>query len=126
MAITNHERVGKALDLLKAGLKPYVERELRAINGQRWLDEAGAAFRDGKLPLEKGGQVNWDSTCPANRGVEFVEFGLWQEAGQFGAHTGQRAAHRPQRYNKKSSLRAESNDNSIIQTHSSTECLFIF
>src|SRR5688500_3433217 len=28
MAITNLERVGKALDLLKAGLGPFVEREL--------------------------------------------------------------------------------------------------
>ena len=26
MAITNHERVGKAMDLLKAGLGPFVER----------------------------------------------------------------------------------------------------
>ena len=30
MAITNHERVGKALDLLKAGLGPFVEREIRS------------------------------------------------------------------------------------------------
>ncbi|MDR7569184.1 MAG: Swt1 family HEPN domain-containing protein, partial [Armatimonadota bacterium] len=29
MAVTNHERVGKALDLLRAGLGPFVERELR-------------------------------------------------------------------------------------------------
>ena len=29
MAITNHERVGKALDLLKAGLAPFIERELK-------------------------------------------------------------------------------------------------
>ena len=29
MAITNHERVGKALDLLKAGLGPFVEREIK-------------------------------------------------------------------------------------------------
>ena len=29
MAITNHERVGKALDLLKAGLGPFVQREVR-------------------------------------------------------------------------------------------------
>ena len=28
MAITNHERVGKALELLKAGLGPFVEREM--------------------------------------------------------------------------------------------------
>jgi hypothetical protein len=30
VAITNHERVGKALDLLKDGLRPFVERELKA------------------------------------------------------------------------------------------------
>jgi hypothetical protein len=30
MAITNSERVGKALELLKDGLRPYVERELKA------------------------------------------------------------------------------------------------
>ena len=29
MAITNHERVGKALDLLRAGLAPFVEREIQ-------------------------------------------------------------------------------------------------
>ena len=27
MAITNHERAGKALDLLKAGVGPFVQRE---------------------------------------------------------------------------------------------------
>ena len=36
MAITNHERVGKALELLKAGLRPYVEREMRARYGGSW------------------------------------------------------------------------------------------
>ena len=30
MAITNHERVGKAMDLLRAGLAPFVEREVQA------------------------------------------------------------------------------------------------
>ena len=30
MAITNHERVGKALDLLKGGLGPFIEREVRS------------------------------------------------------------------------------------------------
>ena len=30
VAITNHERVGKALELLKDGLRPFVERELKA------------------------------------------------------------------------------------------------
>ena len=30
MAITNQERVGKALEFLKAGLVPFVEREFEA------------------------------------------------------------------------------------------------
>ncbi len=30
MAITNHERVGKAMELLRVGLAPFVEREVQA------------------------------------------------------------------------------------------------
>ncbi len=37
MAITNQERVGKGLDLLKLGLAPFVERELKAQDAQGWL-----------------------------------------------------------------------------------------
>lgn len=61
MAISNHERVGKALDLLKAGLRPYFEREMRSALGEKWLDEAANAFRDGRLPRDAKGAVNWDS-----------------------------------------------------------------
>lgn len=31
MAMTNHERVGKALEMLKAGLAPFIEREMKSI-----------------------------------------------------------------------------------------------
>ena len=40
MAITNNERVGKALDLLRDGLAPFIERELRNRFGPRVQDEA--------------------------------------------------------------------------------------
>ena len=40
MAITNHERVGKGLDLLKEGLYPFVERELQAQYGRYWITKA--------------------------------------------------------------------------------------
>ncbi|HYV04598.1 MAG TPA: hypothetical protein VFB82_08435 [Blastocatellia bacterium] len=33
MAITNHDRVGKALDLLNSGLMPFFERELTPVLG---------------------------------------------------------------------------------------------
>ncbi len=38
MAITNHERVGKALELLKEGLAPFVQREIRSAVESQKLD----------------------------------------------------------------------------------------
>lgn len=35
MATTNHERVGKALELLKRGLGPFVAREFTSVYGDR-------------------------------------------------------------------------------------------
>jgi len=46
MAITNHERVGKALDLLRAGLAPFVEREFQAQHGKYWITTVTAGWRD--------------------------------------------------------------------------------
>jgi hypothetical protein len=38
MALTNRDRVGKALDSLSSGLAPYVERELKAVFDTKWTD----------------------------------------------------------------------------------------
>jgi predicted AAA+ superfamily ATPase len=54
MAITNHERVGKALDLLKDGLLPFVERELKAQYGNRWALEVKNNLNDTRLGTSKG------------------------------------------------------------------------
>ena len=44
MAITNYERIGKALNLLKDGLRPFVERELKSQYQQSWLQEMKKAL----------------------------------------------------------------------------------
>ena len=49
MAITNHERVGKALELLKEGLRPFVERELKTYHGDRWASEVKEVLDDTRL-----------------------------------------------------------------------------
>jgi len=46
MAITNHERVGKALELLRDGLQPFVEREMKAQHAQLWFEQAKAAVSE--------------------------------------------------------------------------------
>jgi len=43
MAITNRERVGKALELLRDGLAPYVERESADTDVTRYLDDPTVA-----------------------------------------------------------------------------------
>lgn len=60
MAITNHERVGKAMDLLKEGLAPFIEREFVSVYKKAALDEAKRFVADDRLntnrPLKE-----WDA-----------------------------------------------------------------
>lgn len=55
MAITNRERVGKGLDLLAAGLRPFVERELKSRLGDKWEstlpENAGRGARSKTKPI---------------------------------------------------------------------------
>lgn len=51
MAISNHERIGKALDLLKDGLRPFVERELKAQYAQLWFEEVKSAVSETQANL---------------------------------------------------------------------------
>jgi predicted AAA+ superfamily ATPase len=62
MAITNHERVGKALDQLKEGLQPFVERELKAKHAQLWFDQAKASLSESQSGLfGTEAQPRWDA-----------------------------------------------------------------
>ena len=67
MAITNHERVGKAMDLLRDGLGPFVEREFRSAFGPNdALTRArGYFYSDSHLSTE-GEFIEWDSAALLN------------------------------------------------------------
>lgn len=62
MALTNHERVGKALDLLKTGLGPFVEREIENAYGTRAHAEALRLTGDDKL-LATQRPRDWDAAA---------------------------------------------------------------
>lgn len=49
MAITNHERVGKALNLLRAGLASFMEREFKNAYGERAPAEATRILGEDRL-----------------------------------------------------------------------------
>jgi hypothetical protein len=36
VTISNHERIGRGLELVRRALLPYAERELKAFYGQLW------------------------------------------------------------------------------------------
>jgi predicted AAA+ superfamily ATPase len=62
MAITNQERVGKAMDLLKDGLAPFVERELKAQDAQGWLSIVRQSVAETQAKLFKDDAVpKWDA-----------------------------------------------------------------
>lgn len=62
MAITNYERVGKALELLKTGLGPFVEREFKSVFQDK--AQAHAVMLAGDDRLLAGQPVaEWDSAA---------------------------------------------------------------
>jgi predicted AAA+ superfamily ATPase len=62
MAITNHERVGKALDLFRTGLAPFVERELRSTYQDNAVAQAASFVGDDRL-LAKKPISEWDAAA---------------------------------------------------------------
>ncbi|MBK1988384.1 ribonuclease III [Sphaerospermopsis aphanizomenoides BCCUSP55] len=46
MAISNHERINRALATLSQGLYSYVEKEMRTVHGERWLSVAKSCISD--------------------------------------------------------------------------------
>lgn len=52
MALSNRDRVGKGLDLLGAGLRPFFMREMYAALGDKWSGEAAAGAKEGSSAAE--------------------------------------------------------------------------
>jgi predicted AAA+ superfamily ATPase len=53
MAITNHERVGKAMELLKSGLGPFVDREFKSVYKNRAASEASRFMGEDRLNAKR-------------------------------------------------------------------------
>lgn len=62
MAITNHERVGKALELLKDGLAPFIDREFKNVYKDKAATEAAGYLGEDRL-LAKKTLAEWDAAA---------------------------------------------------------------
>ncbi len=75
MALTNHERIGKTLELLKEGLVPFVEREMKSHHNQLWFEQAKASVSDTQADLfGMPGKPNWDAAA-----LLIVMWNQWNE-----------------------------------------------
>ena len=61
MALSNHERVGKAFEVLKAGLPAFVERELKSAHGAKWLATARTVIGPGIQLAGTEQSPDWDA-----------------------------------------------------------------
>ena len=62
MAITNHERVGKALELLKEGLAPFAEREFKHQFKEKARQVAQSYLKNDRLDGDKP-VGEWDAAA---------------------------------------------------------------
>lgn len=75
MAITNHERVSKGLELLKQGLEPFVERELKSHYHNKWFDEAQASLSQQQMNFSGSAtKPEWDIAI-----ILTLMWNFWQE-----------------------------------------------
>ena len=96
MAITNHERVGKALDLLKVGLGPFVEREVKGAIESRKLDAHQLHGYGEDRVLGNKSIPERDVAGAAQADVGNLARCLSRDSGTGGAESGQRVARPPQ------------------------------
>lgn len=61
MALSNADRVGRALELLNAGLRPFWDREMHAAYGTGWQDQARQSLTGPGFDTKHG--INWDTTA---------------------------------------------------------------
>jgi predicted AAA+ superfamily ATPase len=61
MAMSNSERIGKGLELLRDGLVPFVEREMKAKYAGQWKDQVLESTPKEQDWTDKDGQIQWDA-----------------------------------------------------------------
>ena len=62
MAVTNHDRLTKALELLNAGLVPFIERELKSTHQATWFEETKRTLSPQQADMfGSADKPQWDS-----------------------------------------------------------------
>lgn len=65
--MSNSERIGKGLELLRNGLIPFVEQEMKARYADKWLDQVLQITPKEQDWTDEDGQIQWDAHRKAGR-----------------------------------------------------------
>src|SRR5713226_4971678 len=74
MSQSNHERIGRALEILNTGLKPFVERAMLAKYDVRWQSEVVKSLREQHLSGDGGEDAHLDT-----QGLLLIMWDQWNE-----------------------------------------------
>lgn len=81
MAISNHERIGRGLELVRKALLPYAERELKAFYGQLWWRDGVEGALGSRIGAEaKAGDTDEESFAALD--VQALMIILWNNWNQ--------------------------------------------
>lgn len=82
MAISNHERIGRGLELIRRALLPYAERELKAFYGQIWWHDGVENSLRGRIGSEATQTEGPDEDRFASLDVQALFLILWDNWNQ--------------------------------------------
>ena len=60
MAISNNERIRKALEAFKEGMVPFAEQRFKQAYGKQWVEDLADKIGS-KLDINGSGEISWDS-----------------------------------------------------------------
>ena len=70
MAISNHERVGRSMELLRQGVQPFIERELQAQHGKYWVTSVTSGWRN---------ELNWNDDDTPHLDIALLLRIMWEQ-----------------------------------------------
>lgn len=82
MAVSNHERVGKSLEVLLEGFRPYVARELKAHYGANWFARSVSPNLTGTVGLDANRKQGSDDEKFSLLDVQALLSIVWSEWNQ--------------------------------------------
>lgn len=80
MTISNHERIGRGLELVRKAILPYAQRELKAFYGQLWWHDGVESVLKGNIGVEARGSTDEERFAALDaQALFFIMWDNWNQ-----------------------------------------------